>query len=1060
VNRPGLVQLSYRVGTHATFFDTMQARLSSKDYPELMALKTREKGDPSMALLDAWATVGDVLTFYQERIANEGYLRTATERRTVLELARLIGYGLRPGVAASVYLAYSLDKDAAPVEIPEGARANSVPAPGEQMQAFETAEVMTAHVEWNAIKPRLTQPQTAEAIRKNGLYFKGTASNVKPNDPLLIDFGDGNGLQCVRIDTVEPDSDHDRTRIVLRLPTAAQLAVRSAKTVVTRFSDVARFDVSADSAMAKRVLAAMKEVATASERGPDALAAHLEQTTLPELKEELQIASEKHFTKLAPWVEGLIGELGVVRDRAATVTGAPAAAPRASTGGNGKLGILGGVIKTLKIPPSVPPASAKQLSRDVGTAYGQQADTIPRLLTTLQPALQGALYVSWKNLPPPVKPQIVAHALRVAAAPFGHNAPLQLVDVKDRMPVFAEWTIDHPQSVPRNGNGPIGVIAVSERAAAPIPDYHKPRELYLDNEYDLAPDSLVVIEKSGSEPIIIDTPAGIVHRSLAAYGLSGKTVQINLPADKAWLAGASGNADEPDEPFSTVRNTRVFAGSEKLTLAEEPMTDDVADSEIELGDLYADLDPGRWLIVAGERTDIRDSDGKVVAGVTAAELVMLAAVAQKVRVEEKGIGNAGKGELKSEAGNDVPVVGDTVHTFLTLAKPLAYTYKRESVKIYGNVVKATHGETRQEVLGGGDATKAFQQFTLKQPPLTYVSAPTVSGVESTLAVRVNDVQWHEVDSLAGLGPNDRKFLTRTDDEARTSVVFGNGERGARLPTGQENVKATYRNGIGKPGNVKAGQITLLSTRPLGVKEVINPIRASGGADKEGRDQARKNAPLAVMALDRLVSTQDYADFARTFAAVAKAVVMRLTDRRRQVVQITIAGADDIPIEPTSDVYRNLYGALHRFGDPYQPIHLTVRERLALVVSAKVRIDPDYQWDTLEPKIRAAVLERFSFERLELGEDLLRSDAIKVMQGVTGVLYVDVDVFDAISESRLLQGFTESAAKALQLKDRIMIEPARLVLDPTSAPQGRIVPAQLAYLAPEVPDTLLLQELKP
>ena len=40
-----------------------------------------------MALIDACACVADVLTFYQERIANEGFLRTATERRSVLELA-------------------------------------------------------------------------------------------------------------------------------------------------------------------------------------------------------------------------------------------------------------------------------------------------------------------------------------------------------------------------------------------------------------------------------------------------------------------------------------------------------------------------------------------------------------------------------------------------------------------------------------------------------------------------------------------------------------------------------------------------------------------------------------------------------------------------------------------------------------------------------------------------------------------------------------------------------------------------------------------------------------
>lgn len=96
-NRPGLSQLAYRIGTHSSFLETMIARLSSHDYPALKGLGTRDRGDSSLAFLDSWATVADVLTFYQERIANEGYLRTATERRSVLELARLVGYRLRPG---------------------------------------------------------------------------------------------------------------------------------------------------------------------------------------------------------------------------------------------------------------------------------------------------------------------------------------------------------------------------------------------------------------------------------------------------------------------------------------------------------------------------------------------------------------------------------------------------------------------------------------------------------------------------------------------------------------------------------------------------------------------------------------------------------------------------------------------------------------------------------------------------------------------------------------------------------------------------------------------------
>src|SRR5678816_3259797 len=147
-NRPGLPKLLYRVGTHSTFLETMLARLSTlclgseeecrsdDGLRPLRKLTSRDTSDPSIALLDAWAMVADVLTFYQERIANEGYLRTATERRSMLELARLIGYTLRPGVASSVYLAYTLE-NGHDVTIEPGNRVQSTPGPGEAAQTFE-----------------------------------------------------------------------------------------------------------------------------------------------------------------------------------------------------------------------------------------------------------------------------------------------------------------------------------------------------------------------------------------------------------------------------------------------------------------------------------------------------------------------------------------------------------------------------------------------------------------------------------------------------------------------------------------------------------------------------------------------------------------------------------------------------------------------------------------------------------------------------------------------------------------------------------------------------------
>ena len=138
-NRAGQSALAYRIGTQPTFLRRMLAQLSKEEIPDgdnegqrpLAELTARTTDDPAIALLDAWAVAADVLTFYQERIANEGYLRTVTERRSLLELARAIGYELNPGVAASTYLAFTVeDAEGAPsvATIPAGTQVQSIPA--------------------------------------------------------------------------------------------------------------------------------------------------------------------------------------------------------------------------------------------------------------------------------------------------------------------------------------------------------------------------------------------------------------------------------------------------------------------------------------------------------------------------------------------------------------------------------------------------------------------------------------------------------------------------------------------------------------------------------------------------------------------------------------------------------------------------------------------------------------------------------------------------------------------------------------------------------------------
>ncbi len=70
-NRPGLSAIAYRVGTHQQFKASLLARLHSSRQVALNVLRARQDDDFTIALLDAFSTVADVLTFYTERVANE-----------------------------------------------------------------------------------------------------------------------------------------------------------------------------------------------------------------------------------------------------------------------------------------------------------------------------------------------------------------------------------------------------------------------------------------------------------------------------------------------------------------------------------------------------------------------------------------------------------------------------------------------------------------------------------------------------------------------------------------------------------------------------------------------------------------------------------------------------------------------------------------------------------------------------------------------------------------------------------------------------------------------------
>ncbi|MBD2080944.1 putative baseplate assembly protein [Leptolyngbya sp. FACHB-17] len=361
---------------------------------------------------------------------------------------------------------------------------------------------------------------------------------------------------------------------------------------------------------------------------------------------------------------------------------------------------------------------------------------------------------------------------------------------------------------------------------------------------------------------------------------------------------------------------------------------------------------------------------------------------------------------------------------LTLQQSLRYAYDPVTVRIYANVVLGTHGATIGEVLGSGDGHQPNQRFVLKKPPLTYVPASNARGSDSTLAVRVNGVLWKEAASLYPLKPTDQHYIVRIEDDGTTQITFGDGTKGARLPSGMENITALYRTGIGLEGNLKADQLSLLKTRPLGVSEVTNPLPATGGAPPESMSEAKSNAPATVRTLDRIVSIRDFEDFAQGFSGIGKAQALPLWNGETQQVHITVAGVQGSEVVKDSNLYTKLVEAIDNARDPIQQVQVDSYERLLFNLEARLLLDLRYEAKVVATAIRQTLTHFFAFEKRKFGQAVTASEVIGAIQSVEGVIAVDLDALYQVGRSKALARSLPALLARYDAQTR-MIYPAQL-----------------------------------
>ncbi|MET9846904.1 putative baseplate assembly protein [Streptomyces ossamyceticus] len=803
-NAPGRPALSYRITTHG---DTL-ARSLAEVSRRLPGLTTHSTDDPAVALLDAWASVADIVAFYQERIANEGFLRTATERVSVRELARSIGYELRPGAAASAYLSFTVeDTPGAPgsAVVPAGTPVQSIPGQGELPQTFETVAELQAVAEHNAIRMPLRGPQWVGS-GTNLLHLAGTTTGLRPGDALLIR------------DAAQPD--------------------------VWQF----------------RILRTVEPLPSDPTGRPP--------------------------TTMVSWDHGLV-------------------------------------------------LASSEL--------------------------------------------IEVHALRLRASVFGHNAPdwrTMPVQVRESYlaaagqggtAAFGQAQSDEAQSAPATQWPGFALTDLTE-VENPV--------IELDAAYPaLLPGSWLVLRAPGVKERLYEVVKA--DRSAAAdFTLTSTTTRLELHS----TGNGTGDGNVPQ--FDR-RATVVHAQSERLELADRPLTAPVTGNTLRLGRPVT-LKPGAPLVVTATTDQ----------GFPFAAVHLIDAVTD-------------------------------VGTSIVLDRPLEHALDRASVLLLGNVVAATAGQTTEEVLGSGDGRATHQRFTLLHKDLTHVPAPTASGVRDTLAVQVDGVTWTEAPSLFPLGPHDRSYVVRIQDDATATVVFGDGERGARLPSGQENVRATYRTGIGPQGNVGAGSLSLLVKRPLGIRAVDNPLAASGGTAPERTDDVRTRAPLTVRTFDRVVSLADHEVFARNFTGIAKARATVLRPAPMPFLHLTVAAPDGAVPDDTLTALR---AALETDGLPGRRLGLDSYRELPFTLGVAILPAPDRAPDAVSGAVEHALAQLYSFGRRDFAQPVTAAEAIATAQRVPGVVAANLTALRLTGESaavaslllargaRLGAGGTAVPAELLVLKE--------------------------------------------
>lgn len=325
---------------------------------------------------------------------------------------------------------------------------------------------------------------------------------------------------------------------------------------------------------------------------------------------------------------------------------------------------------------------------------------------------------------------------------------------------------------------------------------------------------------------------------------------------------------------------------------------------------------------------------------------------------------------------------------------------------YGTIPVEEGRLIEDELIGISDGSP-YQRFPLAHSRLILrslgqgqeINRDIILYTQTGSGAEANIHQWSLRESLAFSREGQRDFTIEIDEHDHAAIFFGNNAFGA-IPSQGAEIRATYRVGGGRGGNVGANTIvTLVDALPLALlgARVTNPTPATGGDDRESIEHAVRHAPGIFRSGKRAVTADDYEKLARDFQGVGKVRAER-TNWNTVTLFVAPAGGGLV-----SDVLR---ANLLAYFEDKRPVSTTVEvenvDYEEVFITAVIGVGSFYDVEIVREAVRNAAGSLLAFENVDFGRTIFLSKFYEAIEALNGVEFVTITEFRRDDQTTAIQ----------------------------------------------------------